>query len=135
MSESPALTDADRARIAARYPRRRHPLRVVAVLLGAVLLAWTVWAGLHAAKPKVTAQVYGYRVISDDRIDVQLDVHRPDPAQASSCQVQVQAPSGETVGQLDVPVPAGGEPQVRVTATVRTYLRAHTAIITGCRPA
>lgn len=128
------ITDADRARVAARYPRRRGPgIQIAAAVLAVALLAWTVWAGTHGARPQVSAQLFGYRVLADDRIEVQLTVHRPEPQRASTCTVQAQAPSGETVGELDVPVAAGGQREVRVVATVKTYLRAHTAIVTGCR--
>lgn len=131
-SESP---EQAAARIAARYPRPRRTATVVtigAVLVG-LLAIWGVWAGLHRAQPGIHGQLYSYRVVSPSQVDVVLKVHRPDPSKAGVCTVQAQAPSGETVGELDVQLAPSNTTDQDVPATLKTYLKAHTAIITGCR--
>lgn len=128
------ITDADRARIAARYPARRSRgwLVAAAALLAALLLGWTVWAGWTAANPGIHGQLYSYTVVDDAHIDVVVRVHRPDPSRTGSCTVQAQAPSGEVVAELELPVAPAPDKDVELRATLKTYLRAHTAIVTGC---
>ena len=47
-SQDHVLTDADRERIADRYPKQcRTPWVILILVLAAVLVGWTVWAGLH----------------------------------------------------------------------------------------
>lgn len=131
---NPPISDADRARIAARYPQR-HSGRVLSVIGLVVLLglvSWTVWAGLSKATPGISGQLFTYKVVDDARIDVTLRVHRPDPTKPGTCTIQAQAPNGETVAELDVAVPPSDQKDVAVPASLKTYLRAHTAILTGC---
>lgn len=130
----PGRSDADRARIAARYPRRGSGTIVavvgLALLMG--LVGWTVWAGLSKATPGISGQLFSYQVIDDARIDTILRVHRPDPARPGTCTVQAQAPNGETVAELEVAVPPSDQQDVEIAASLKTYLRAHTAVLAGC---
>lgn len=134
MNETRTLTDAERARLVARYPHNtsRPWATGVAVVVVSLLAVWGVWAGLHASRPGVHGQLYGYQVLDDHQVRVTLDVHRPDPSKQATCTVQAQAPSGETVGELRVPVAPSAEKDLRLQETIKTYLRAHTAIITAC---
>ena len=129
------LSQADRQRLAQRYPpRTRHwPQLVVGLVLVGALLGWGIWAGWEKSRPGVHGQLYSYTVVSDAQVDVQVNVHRPDPSRAARCTVQAQAPSGETVGELDVAVPPSEAEDARIPASIKTYLRAHTAILTGCK--
>lgn len=134
MKHTPELSQADRLRIADRYPSpqsMRGPAIVGTLLIGA-LTAWGIWTSVERSRPPVEAQLYGYTVVSDTQVDVELDVHRRDPAKPATCTVLAQAPSGETVGELPVVIAPGDQQDQRVKASVRTYLRAHTALLQQC---
>ena len=131
---APDLTEADRSRIAARYPRRRSGslVAVLGLVLLAALIGWTVWAGLSKATPGLRGPVGSSKVVDDAQIDVVLKVHRTDPSRGGTCTVQAQAPNGETVAELDVAVPPSSQKDVNVSASLKTYLRSHTAVLAGC---
>lgn len=95
--------------------------------------AWTVWAGLHHANPPVVADVFGFRVVDDHQVDVELRVQRTDPAAAVVCTVVAQAESGAGVGRLEARIEGGSEKLERHTVQVRTVNRATTATVQGCR--
>ena len=70
-SQDHVLTDADRERIADRYPKQcRTPWVILILVLAAVLVGWTVWAGLHHAEQPIRASLHGYQAISDTRVNV-----------------------------------------------------------------
>lgn len=131
-------TDQERARIAARYPQRPalHRWLVIAAGVLAVLgLAWTTWAGLHHARPAVDADVHGFTVPSDQRIDVDLRVQRRDPGKAAVCTVKATSPESVSVGELDARIEPGTEKITRVRVQVKTIGRATTATVERCRVA
>ena len=134
-SDPSSITDADRARVSARYPVKRSklPIVVVAGLLLSALLGWTIWAGGTYATPGINGQLFGYTVVSDAQVDVVIKVYRPDPSKPGYCTIQAQAPSGETVAELDLPIEPATQNDVELKASLKTYLRAHTAIIKTCR--
>ncbi|WP_203568437.1 DUF4307 domain-containing protein [Aestuariimicrobium ganziense] len=125
----------DERRIAERYPssnRRRLLVPLVAVLAIA-LAAWILWAGLYRANPGITGQLHSFRVVDNHLVEVAIVVHRPDPKVAGECVVQAQSTTGEIVGEMTVPVPAGGEADTTHQVELKTYLRATTAILKNCR--
>ncbi|CAI9400540.1 DUF4307 domain-containing protein [Aestuariimicrobium sp. T2.26MG-19.2B] len=127
------LTEEDRQRIRARYPRGRRGSWVAAALVIAVLLGgWMVWAGLERATPGVSGQLHGYRVVDDQTVVTTVKVHRPDPGVAATCTVQAQAISGEVVGERTFPV-SGSTQDTTQEVTLHTSLRATTAILVGCQ--
>lgn len=129
------LSDADRERIRTRYPQPRRGRWVIAALVIGVLLGgWAIWAGLIHANPGVTGQVHGYKVLDDQSVQVTVKAHRPDPATQAQCTVQAQAVSGEVVGELTFPVSGTAEDTTHIV-TVKTTLRATTAILLNCRRA
>jgi len=133
-----STTEADRARIAARYPERPaiHRLLRLAIATLAVLgLGWTVWAGLHHANPPVDADVFGFTVPSDQQVDVELRIQRTDPGTAVVCTVVAQAPSGAGVGRLEARIEPGTHKVERHVVNVKTVNRATTAIVQDCRTA
>jgi hypothetical protein len=127
------LTPDDRERIRSRYPhKRRGTWGVVAVVIAVLLGGWMVWAGLEQATPGVSGQLHGYRVVDDQTVLTTVKVHRPDPSISATCTVQAQAISGEVVGELTFPV-SGSTQDTTHEVTVRTSLRATTAILVGCQ--
>ena len=81
-------------------PRWLWPvIAAVGVLIG---IAWAAWVGFQP-KP-VSAQLYGYEVVDDHRVDVTLDVHRPDPL-VVRCTVYAQAEDHSTSARRPSPCP------------------------------
>ncbi|MGJ6980853.1 DUF4307 domain-containing protein [Aestuariimicrobium soli] len=129
------LTADDRERIRTRYPQRRRGRWIGAAVVIAVLLGgWAVWAGLEHANPGVTGQLHGYRVLDDQSVEATVITHRPDPTTRAECTVQAQALSGEIVGELTFAVTGDSSDQTQ-RVTIRTTLRATTAVLLHCRRA
>jgi hypothetical protein len=121
--------------LAGRYGTRGRPrwlwpaIAAVGVLLG---VAWAAWV---AFQPKpVSAQLYGYDVIDDHRVQVTLNVHRPEPL-AVTCTVYAQAEDHSTVGEKTVTVPASDRKDVRVSVSLETERRAVTGVLRTCKTA
>lgn len=129
-------TAADIERIRRRYPTptRRATWIVLAVIIALVLGSWMIWAGLEHARPGISGQLHGYRVIDTNHVEATVNVHRPDPATRGECTVQAQAISGEVVGELTFPV-TGATKDTTHKLTVKTSLRATTAILLNCQRA
>ena len=124
------MTDlSDRYGTAGR-PRWLWPvIAAVGVLIG---IAWAAWVGFQP-KP-VSAQLYGYEVVDDHRVDVTLDVHRPDPL-VVRCTVYAQAEDHSIVGEKTVTVPADDREDVRVSISLETERRAVNGVLRMCQSA
>ncbi|QCV87163.1 DUF4307 domain-containing protein [Acidipropionibacterium jensenii] len=125
----------DRERIARRYPPRpgRRLWLVAVVVLAGLVLAWTVWAGLHASADPVRVQVFGYQVVSDFRVDVTLEIHRGTPSDTGSCTVYATSHDSQRVGEKQLVIGPGTAEDVRVTTSVKTFSRAVTAQLENCQ--
>lgn len=128
-----ALTDADRARIAARYPsqKRRWLIPVIAIPITA-LLALYLWLSVFHSNPPLTAQVSGFEVISDREITVRVMVDRARPEVNGQCLVFVQAPNFERVGEVWLPVPPSANKVEHLEVTIRTFRRSTSASVDRC---
>jgi hypothetical protein len=80
----------------------------------------------------VTAEVYGYDVVSDHRVDITMNVHRTDPV-AVECTVYARAEDHAIVGEKTVTVPADDDEDVRVPVSLETERRAVTGILRMCQ--
>lgn len=127
----------DRERIARRYPRPRLRLAWIplACLAGAVLVVWTVWAGVHNSAEPMGVQLFGYNVVSDSRVDVTVEVHRSDPAVHGSCTLYAQSQDSQRVGETPLRIAPGHDEDVRVHASVKTFSKAVTAQLEDCQVA
>jgi hypothetical protein len=104
---------------------------VVAVIGIAGAVAWAAWV---AFQPRpVNGVLWGYEVLSDHRVQVTLDLHRPDPLTVE-CTVFAQAQDHSVVGERTVTVPASTRKNTRVEATIITERRAVNGVLRGCRP-
>lgn len=112
--------------------RRRWLWPVVAVLGVALGVAWAAWVGFQP-RP-VTAEVFGYEVVDDHRVDITLNVHRPEPL-AVECTVYAQSEDHAVVGEKTVTVPAGDRETTRVRIELETERRAVTGVLRMCQPA
>ena len=131
-----AMTDPDAAaRLARRYPKRRrtHAWIPIALLLAAAGALWLVWAGGYGATATVTARVDAFEVRSDTLIDVTVTVDRPDAGRAAECLLYSQAVTYDRVGETKIRVEPGGANLTMLNVELRTFKRATTAAVEGCR--
>lgn len=119
----------------ARYGRRRGARRWVWPIVAVVgISAGVAFAAWVAFQPRpVNAVLWGYEVLSDHRVRVTLDVHRPEPRPVE-CTVFAQAQDHSVVGERTVVVPAGTTKNMRVKAVITTERRAVNGVLRGCRP-
>ena len=107
------MDPVDQETVEARYQRSGRLSRRGRVALGgAGFLALTGavgWVGLNQANPRLTATVLGYDVTSDRAVDVRFQVDRSSADKSAVCTLRARASSGEEVGRVDVPVPAGAK--------------------------
>lgn len=117
-----------------RYGRRNSP-RWLWVTLAAVAIlttvAWAAWAGY---RPKeVSGVLYGYEVLDDHRVRVELIVHRRG-SQPATCTVYAQAEDHSIVGERQITVPAGGSEERRARGVITTERRAVNGVLRTCEP-
>ena len=123
-----------RFRPADRYGEggRRPPKALVAglVVLATAFVSWVVWAALGAADRDPGGEVSGFRVVSDERIDVRvrLAVGSEGPL---GCTVQALDRTREVVGVAGVEL---GPKRPERWVPVRTRERAVTATLGRCLP-
>lgn len=91
------------------------------------------YVGLREANPPIQATVLAYKVTGDHAVDVRFQVDESS-RKGGTCTVRARASSGEEVGRVEVPVPAGAARQV-LTTTVRTSGRAINGDVLECSPA
>ena len=129
------LSDEDRARIAARYPRR-SPIDVLVTVIALVAvvagIGIVILAGIQRADPPVVAMVRQFDVTSPQEIAVAIVVQRSDPSQPATCSLFAQAVSFERVGELEVDIPAGTEALTRVELTMKTLKEATSVSVESC---
>ncbi|WP_375002482.1 DUF4307 domain-containing protein [Aeromicrobium sp. CTD01-1L150] len=115
-----------------RYGRRQLPrwfwpaFATVAIGLG---VAWAAWVAFD--EPAVSAEVYGYEVVDENRTVVTIDIHRPDPVDIS-CTVQAQALDHSVVGERTVELPATKQRSERLEIDVETEREAITGVLRTC---
>lgn len=129
------MSEEDRARMAARYPRRSPvdvAVTVVASLAVLVAITIVILAGLERSDPPVVAMVRQFDVTSPQEIAVAIVVQRSDPSQAATCSLFAQAVSFERVGELVVDVPPGTEELTRVELTIKTLKEATSVSVERC---
>ena len=104
---------------------------MIAVIGVAAAVAWAAWV---AFQPRpVNGVLWGYEVLGDHRVQVTLDVYRPDPL-AVECTVFAQAQDHSVVGERTITVPPAIKENTRVKTTITTERRAVNGVLRGCRP-
>ena len=130
-------TPEDKARIAARYPKRRASsigIVIVGLALTVFGIVWLLWTSLFHANPAIVGAVQAYEVTSDDAATALVKVQRNAADVTGTCTVIAQAVSFERVGELDVHVPAGEQLLTEQHITIRTVKRATSVSVLECRP-
>ncbi len=135
MSAAPPST-ADGDRLADRYgarvsPRRRRTRLAVGAVAALAALGWVVWAGLGQAGADVRSTAVGFRIVSDQRVDVTYDIGK-DPGRTAVCTLQALDRGKGTVGVAEVETGPTRARVTRTTATIRTSALAVTGIVREC---
>jgi len=129
------LASEEQDEVVARYARSSGLSRRARVALGtAGVLALTgvvSYIGLKQATPTLTATVLGYQP-SDHSVDIRFQVDNRQSDRAATCTVRARSGTGDEIGRVDVPVPAGRRTQ-ELSATVKTSTRAVTGEVVECR--
>lgn len=132
----PELSDADRARISARYPKR-NPVDLTVGIAAAVALlaavAIVAFTGLVRSNPPVAGLVRAFDTVSPEVTEVELVVQRTDPSRPAVCQLFAQAENYERVGELEVQVPAGDKELTELYVEIRTIREATAVDLEGCQ--
>ncbi|MFI7272379.1 DUF4307 domain-containing protein [Streptomyces sp. NPDC049879] len=111
----------------------RH-LKVTGLVLLAVFLAFVGWAGWsYIAGQPVTGELTGFDVVSDEEVDVNLQVRKPSDTDGV-CTVRAQAEDGLEVGRADFRFDDDTD-SVHRTVTLRTTGRATAAELLSCSEA
>ncbi|EST23746.1 hypothetical protein N566_25395 [Streptomycetaceae bacterium MP113-05] len=109
-------------------------LRSAGVVLGVVLLALVGWFGYsYVAGTEVSGSVVTFRKISDESVEVKLEVHK-DADVTGVCTLRVLGSEGGVVGRKDVRIGSGAE-RVDPVVTVRTTGPAARLQLAGCHVA
>lgn len=129
------LTDEQKARIQARYPKRSVADLVVGASALAVLVAiigFVVIQGLQQSNPPVVAAVRSFEVRSPSQMLVRVTVQRPDPSVAATCWIFAQAVSFERVAESSFEVPPADEELVNLDVELATIKQATSVSIDHC---
>jgi hypothetical protein len=115
----------------ARTDRR---LRLVGAVLGVVLLLFVGWIGWDKlAGTEVSAEVIKFQVVSDQEVQVHVEV-RKDAGVTAVCTLRSLAEDHGEVGRKDVRL-AQDSDRVDTVVTIRTTSRGTSAELVGCAPA
>lgn len=119
---------------AADQARRDRTLKRVGAVLGVGMLALLTWWGYsYIAGRDVSAELIRYKVLSDEKVQVHLEV-RKDPGTTAVCTVRSRAADGGEVGRADFTFDARTD-RVDEIVTLRTIARATNAELVGCQAA
>jgi hypothetical protein len=119
-------TDAD--------ARADRTLRRIAIVLGALLaigIGYFAWHSLTAGK--ISAQVVAFKAVSDQSLEIHLEVHKGANTVAV-CTVRSQDADHNEVGRKDVRL-AQHAKQVDTVVTLRTTALGSTGELVGCQTA
>lgn len=115
----------------ARTDRR---LRLVGAVLGVVLLLFVGWIGWDKlAGTEVSAEVIKFQVVSDQEVQVHVEV-RKDAGVTAVCTLRSLAEDHGEVGRKDVRL-AQDSSRVDTVVAIRTTGRGTSAELVGCAPA
>lgn len=127
-----AVQPADRyGRGADADARADRQLRVAAIVLGVLAAVGIAWYGWHSVTgTKVSAQVVAFQVVSDQEVQIHLEVHKG-AGTVAVCTLRSQDADHNEVGRKDVRL-AQHAKQVDTIVTVRTTARGATGELVSC---
>lgn len=94
-------------------------------------VALAIWFGLSATVGLPSWQTMGYKVVDNESVRVDFEVHSPDGRDVV-CTLHALSEDFSVVGSADVPISMAGENTVRESVTLRTTTRAVTGTVDTC---
>jgi hypothetical protein len=114
--------------------RADRTLKITAAVLGAFLAVGIVYFGWHSlAGGKISAQVVAFKAVSDQSLEIHLEVHKG-ADQVAVCTVRSQDADHNEVGRKAVRL-AQHAKDVDTVVTLRTTSLGTTGELVGCDPA
>ncbi|SEO90040.1 DUF4307 domain-containing protein [Actinacidiphila rubida] len=114
--------------------RADRTLRRVALVLGVLVAVGIGWYGWRSiADSPVSAQVVAFKAVSDQAVEIHLEVHK-DAGSAVVCTLRSEDADHNEVGRKDVRLTQHAG-QVDTVVTVRTTARGTTGELVGCSTA
>ncbi|KNB51669.1 DUF4307 domain-containing protein [Streptomyces caatingaensis] len=114
--------------------RADRKLKIVGGVLGAVLLVFVGWAGVHyLTKSEVSGELIRSKTVSDSSVQAVLEV-RKGKDDKGVCTLRSLAYDGSEVSRLDVRIDRA-EKHFTELVTLRTTARARFTQLEGCRTA
>lgn len=111
--------------------RADHKLKIIGSVLGVVLLGVLGWIGYdYVAGRGISAEVIKFKVVSDERVEVHLEV-RKDQGAKGYCTIRSQREDGTDVARKDFRFDDGTDRIDRVLS-LRTTSRATSVELLGC---
>ncbi|RNG20347.1 DUF4307 domain-containing protein [Streptomyces botrytidirepellens] len=111
--------------------RADRKLKIIGAVLGAGLIALIAWFGYaYVVDQDVSGQLTGFKVTSDDTVDVRLEITKDKDATAV-CTVRTLDTYHEEVGRKSFTFDQRQDDMIKVV-TVRTTARATSAELIGC---
>jgi hypothetical protein len=111
--------------------RADRKLRVAALVLGALTAVGIGWYGWHTVvDSRVSAQVVAFKVVSDQAVEIHLEVNK-DPGTTAVCTVRSEDADHGEVGRKEVRLTQHAK-QVDTVVTVRTTTRGTTGELVSC---
>lgn len=120
----------------ARDTGSRIPGKLVAALLALLVLALVVAAVFTSYRvtstPSISGEQVSMTVVSDQQVDMILNVSRDEPGTPVYCIVRAQDQTQGELGRREVYVPPAEGTQVRLETTIATTSRAFITDVYGC---
>ncbi|WP_329175254.1 DUF4307 domain-containing protein [Streptomyces sp. NBC_01477] len=114
--------------------RADRKLRIAAVVAGVLVAAGVGWYGYDSLTgDKVSGQVVAFEAVSDQSLQIHLEVHKG-AGTVAVCTVRSVGSDHAEVGRKDVRLAQHGK-QVDTVVTVRTTARGQTGELVGCSAA
>ncbi|SEF79175.1 protein of unknown function [Actinacidiphila yanglinensis] len=114
--------------------RADRTLRRLAIVLGSLLAVVVGYFAWHTLEPsRISAQVVAFKAVSDQSLEIHLEVHKGAGAVAI-CTVRSEDADHNEVGRKDVRITEHAK-EVDTVVTLRTTSRGTTGELVGCQNA
>ncbi|MGC0419289.1 DUF4307 domain-containing protein [Embleya sp. AB8] len=108
----------------------RKKLQIAFAVFMVVLVAGTVWIGLHGANPGVRGSIPSFRVTSDSSVEAEVEIHK-DADKEAVCVLRSRDKDGSEVGRRELRF-AKGDKHIDRTETLQTAGKPNTAELEDC---
>jgi hypothetical protein len=115
-------------RYGVRNQRAWVPYALSFLIIG---VAWTIWAGLHQAEPRISYTLVAFNNKDPRNTEIRYIVNRRDPSIPATCTIAARDFYKTIVGQIDDRIPAA-KGAIERTVTIPSRADAVNAGVVGC---